>query len=100
MKVIQASQAKLDTEVANIQELLKDLAELRNSWQAVWNEMTAVARTLALRLSFLLEDVQLYEGMYQLEREKKAFKKHIAELLYSMLLLIILLEGQSCVVIL
>ena len=35
MKVIQARQAALDTEVANIQQLLKDLTELQNSWQAV-----------------------------------------------------------------
>jgi len=48
MKVIQAKQATLDTEVANIQELLKDLPELRNNWQAVWNEVTTVASNLGI----------------------------------------------------
>jgi len=52
MKVIQATQATLDTEVANIQELLKDLAELRNIWQAVWNEVTTVASNLGIEIKF------------------------------------------------
>jgi len=55
--VIQARQATLDTEVANIQELLKDSTELRKKWQAVWNEVLQTHLTLALRLSFLLEGV-------------------------------------------
>ena len=46
MKVTQARQATLDTEVANIQQLLNDLAELRNNWQAVWNKVTTVASNL------------------------------------------------------
>jgi len=51
MKVIQARQATLDTEVCYIQELLKDLAELRNNWQAVWNEVTTVASNLGINNS-------------------------------------------------
>jgi len=50
MKVIQARQTTLDTEVANIQELLKDLAELRNNWQAVWSKVTTVASNLGIEI--------------------------------------------------
>jgi len=49
MKVIQARQTTLDTEVANIQEL-KYLAELRNNWQAVWNEVTTDASNLGIEI--------------------------------------------------
>jgi len=48
MKVIQAKQATLHTEVADIQEMQKDLAELRNNWQAVWNEVTTVTFNLGI----------------------------------------------------
>jgi len=50
MKVIQARQATLGTEVVNIQKLLKDLAELRQNWQAVWNEATTVASNLGIEI--------------------------------------------------
>jgi len=50
MKVIQVRQATLDTEVANIQQLLEDLAELRNSCQAVWSEVTTVASNLGIEI--------------------------------------------------
>jgi len=46
MKVTQARQATFDTEVANIQKLLNDLAGLRNNRQAVWNKVTTVASNL------------------------------------------------------
>jgi len=44
MKVIQARQATLDTEVANIPELLEDLAELRHNWQSCveWSNYSCI----------------------------------------------------------
>jgi len=51
MKVIQARQATSDTEVANIQKLLKDLAELRHNWQSVLNEATTVASNLGIEIN-------------------------------------------------
>jgi len=76
MEVIQARQATLDTEVGWIQELVKDLAELRNSWQAVWNEVTTIAFNLGI-------DIKLPPGRsldlrrnVSDERERKALKKH------------------------
>jgi len=50
MKVIHVMQGTLNTEVANIQEILKDLDELRNNWQAVWNEVTTVASNLGIEI--------------------------------------------------
>jgi len=50
MKVVQARQATLDAEVANVQERLKDLVEMRNNWQAVWNEVTTVASNLDIEI--------------------------------------------------
>ena len=61
--------------------VLKDLSELRNNWQAVWNEVTTVASNLGIEIKLPSGGSQLYEGIYQLERERKAFKKHIIELL-------------------
>jgi len=55
MKFIQARQATLHTEVANIHEILKGLAELRNNWQAVWNELTTVASNLGIEIKLPLE---------------------------------------------
>ena len=50
MKVIQARQATLDVELANVDELIKDLLELRNNWQCIWNEINVVACNLGIEL--------------------------------------------------
>ena len=50
MKVIQARQATLDVELANVDELIKDLLELRNNWQCIWNERNVVACNLGIEL--------------------------------------------------
>jgi len=54
MKDIQPRQATLDTEVANIQKLLKDLNWIAKQLASCveWSNLS-----LALRLSFLLEEV-------------------------------------------
>jgi len=92
MKVIQARQATLDTEVGYIQELLKYLAELQNNWQAVWNKVATVASNLGIEIKLPPGGSLDLRRNVSAEKRKKAFKKHIAELLYSLLLLIISLE--------
>ena len=49
-KVIQASDATLDMEVANIESLLEQLVTLRESWKAIWNEAKLVASSLQVRV--------------------------------------------------
>ena len=46
MKVIQARDATLDVEVANIEPLINDLKSLREKLDQLWNEATAVASSL------------------------------------------------------
>ena len=49
-KVIQASDATLDMEVANIESLLAQLVALRDSWKAIWNEAKLVASSLQIEV--------------------------------------------------
>ena len=49
-KVIQASDATFDMEVANIECLLAQLVPLRDSWKAVWNEAKIVASSLQIEV--------------------------------------------------
>jgi len=74
MKVIQARQATLDTEVSNIQELLKDVAELRNNWQAVWNEVTTVASNLGIEIKLPPGGSSALRRNISVGKGKKAFK--------------------------
>ena len=50
VKVIQARQATLHKEIDYIQELLKDLNDLRNNWQSVWNEVTTITSSLDIEI--------------------------------------------------
>ena len=49
-KVIQASDATLDMEVANIEGLIEKLVALRDSWKAIWNEAKLVASSLQVKV--------------------------------------------------
>ena len=49
-KVIQASEATSDEEVANIESLIAQLMALRYSWEARWNESKLVAPSLQLEV--------------------------------------------------
>ena len=49
-KVIQASDATLDMEVANIESLIEKLVALRDSWKAIWNEAKLVASSLQVEV--------------------------------------------------
>ena len=52
-KVIQASDATLDMEVANIESLLAQLVALRDSWKAIWNEAQTDASSLQIEVNCL-----------------------------------------------
>ena len=54
-KLIQASDATLDMEVANIESLLTQLVALRDIWKAMWNETKLVASSLQI-------EVKLFTG--------------------------------------
>ena len=60
-KVIQASDATLDKEVANIESLLAQLVVLRDSWKTVWNEAKLVASSLQIEENCLWTVVPLSE---------------------------------------
>ncbi|XP_053167420.1 52 kDa repressor of the inhibitor of the protein kinase-like [Hemicordylus capensis] len=49
-KVIQARDAILDVEVANIETLLTDLTKLRNNWKCMWNEAKLVVSNLKIEI--------------------------------------------------
>ena len=50
-KVIQASDATLDIEVANIESLIAQLVALRDNWKAMWNEAKIVASSLQIEVT-------------------------------------------------
>ena len=49
-KVIQASGATLDMEVANIESMHAELVALRDSWKAIWNRAKIVASSLQIEI--------------------------------------------------
>ena len=51
--VIQASDATLNMEVANVESLLAQVVALRGSWKAVWNEAMFVASSLLIEIKLL-----------------------------------------------
>ena len=53
-KVIQASDATLDMEVANIESLLAQLVALQDSWEAMWNEAKLVASSLHIEIKLYI----------------------------------------------
>ena len=54
-KIIQASDATLDMEVANIESLLAKLVALLDSWKAVWNEAKLVASSLQIEVKLFTD---------------------------------------------
>ena len=49
-KFVQASDATLDMEVANVESLLVQLVALRDSWKTAWNEAKLVASSLQIEV--------------------------------------------------
>ena len=66
-KVIQASHATLDMEVANIESLIEKLVALRDSWKAIWNEAKLVASSLQV-------EVQLFKDRNITARKSTRFQ--------------------------
>lgn len=65
-KLIQASDATLDMEVANIESLLTQLVALRDIWKAMWNETKLVASSLQI-------EVKLFTGRSTTSRKRTRF---------------------------
>ena len=66
-KVIQASDATLDMEMANIESLIEKLVALRDSWKAIWSEAKLVASSLQV-------EVQLFRDRNITARKSTRFQ--------------------------
>ena len=54
-KVIQVSDATLDMEVTNIESLLAQLVDLRDSWKTIWNEAKLVASSVQIEVRLSMD---------------------------------------------